>query len=82
MIVLIGLVILSGIIVNNAIVLVDYIGKLQRKGIKKIESIKIAAKIRWRPILMTTMTTEILPGWMTTPSFSLPTEQVSLIFIQ
>ncbi|MCK4762933.1 MAG: efflux RND transporter permease subunit [Candidatus Aminicenantes bacterium] len=56
-IVLIGLVILSGIIVNNAIVLVDYIGQLQQKGMQKIEAIKTAAKVRWRPILMTTMTT-------------------------
>ncbi len=56
-IVLIGLVILSGIIVNNAIVLVDYIGKLQDQGMKKLEAIKTAAQVRWRPILMTTITT-------------------------
>jgi HAE1 family hydrophobic/amphiphilic exporter-1 len=56
-IVLIGLIILSGIIVNNAIVLVDYIGKLQKKGMPKVEAIKTAAQVRWRPILMTTITT-------------------------
>jgi len=56
-IVLIGLVILSGIIVNNAIVLVDYIGQLQNQGQSKLEAIKNAARIRWRPILMTTVTT-------------------------
>jgi HAE1 family hydrophobic/amphiphilic exporter-1 len=56
-IVLIGLVILAGIIVNNAIVLVDYIGQLQKKGMKKIDAIKTAAQVRWRPILMTTITT-------------------------
>ncbi|MGD2085867.1 MAG: efflux RND transporter permease subunit [Candidatus Aminicenantes bacterium] len=56
-IVLIGLVILSGIIVNNAIVLVDYTGQLQKQGVSKIEAIKNAAGIRWRPILMTTVTT-------------------------
>jgi HAE1 family hydrophobic/amphiphilic exporter-1 len=56
-IVLIGLVILSGIIVNNAIVLVDYIGQLQAQGMKKMEAIKTAAQVRWRPILMTTITT-------------------------
>jgi len=56
-IVLIGLVVLSGIIVNNAIVLVDYIGQLQKQGMKKIEAIKTAAQVRWRPILMTTITT-------------------------
>lgn len=56
-IVLIGLIILSGIIVNNAIVLVDYIGKLQDEGMAKMEAIKTAARVRWRPILMTTVTT-------------------------
>ncbi|MFC2158373.1 efflux RND transporter permease subunit, partial [Acidobacteriota bacterium] len=56
-IVLIGLIILSGIIVNNAIVLVDYIGRLQKEGMEKIEAIKQAARVRWRPILMTTITT-------------------------
>lgn len=56
-IVLIGLVILSGIIVNNAIVLVDYIGQLQKRGMKKIDAIKKASQVRWRPILMTTITT-------------------------
>lgn len=56
-IVLIGLIILSGIIVNNAIVLVDYIGQLQNQGMPKVEAIKTAAQVRWRPILMTTITT-------------------------
>ncbi len=56
-IVLIGLIILSGIIVNNAIVLVDYIGQLQAQGMKKLEAIKTASQVRWRPILMTTITT-------------------------
>jgi len=56
-IVLIGLVIMAGIVVNNAIVLVDYASQLQEKGMKKNEAIKTAAKVRWRPILMTTITT-------------------------
>ena len=56
-IVLIGLIILSGIIVNNAIVLVDYIGQLQKQGMAKMEAILTAAQVRWRPILMTTITT-------------------------
>jgi HAE1 family hydrophobic/amphiphilic exporter-1 len=56
-IVLIGLIILSGIIVNNAIVLVDYIGKLEKQGMPKMEAIKTAAQVRWRPIIMTSITT-------------------------
>lgn len=56
-IVLIGLVILAGIIVNNAIVLVDFASQIQKKGKSCIEAIKEAAAVRWRPILMTTITT-------------------------
>ncbi|MCP4158064.1 MAG: efflux RND transporter permease subunit [bacterium] len=56
-VVLIGLVILSGIIVNDAIVLVDYTGQLQRQGVKKKDAVIQAARVRWRPILMTTVTT-------------------------
>jgi len=56
-IVLIGLVILSGIIVNNAIVLVDYTSQLQSRGLSRREAILQAARVRWRPILMTTITT-------------------------
>lgn len=56
-IVLIGIVILAGIIVNNAIVLVDAIGQLQKQGMEKSKAVIEAAKIRMRPILMTTLTT-------------------------
>jgi HAE1 family hydrophobic/amphiphilic exporter-1 len=38
-------------------VLVDYIGQLQRQGMPKREAIQTAARVRWRPILMTTITT-------------------------
>ncbi|MBN2265813.1 MAG: efflux RND transporter permease subunit [Candidatus Aminicenantes bacterium] len=55
--VLIGVIILAGVIVNNAIVLVDYIGQLQAQGQPKREAIQNAAQVRWRPILMTTITT-------------------------
>lgn len=55
--VFIGLIMLAGIVVNNAIVLVDYINNLRRGGMEKIEAVKTAAQARFRPILMTTMTT-------------------------
>jgi HAE1 family hydrophobic/amphiphilic exporter-1 len=53
----IGMITLVGIVVNNAIVLIDYINTLRRRGIEKIEAIKKAGKIRLRPILITTLTT-------------------------
>ena len=56
-VVFIGLIMLAGIVVNNAIVLVDYINTLRRQGLEKIEAIVRASSVRLRPILMTTTTT-------------------------
>ncbi|TQV76960.1 efflux RND transporter permease subunit [Aliikangiella marina] len=54
---LIGAVFLVGVVVNNAIVLVDAINHARRKGREKLEAIIYASKSRLRPILMTTCTT-------------------------
>ena len=54
---LIGFVMLVGIIVNNGIVLVDYINQLRTEGMERREAIVEAGKTRMRPILMTTITT-------------------------
>ena len=54
---LIGFVMLVGIIVNNGIVLVDYINQLRQEGMERKEAIIEAGKTRMRPILMTTITT-------------------------
>ncbi len=56
-IVLIGTVMLVGIVVNNAIVLIDTINRLRRAGVAKREAVIRAGHIRLRPILMTTLTT-------------------------
>ncbi len=56
-VVFIGLIMLAGIVVNNAIVLVDYINTLRRTGMKKTEAIIQAGAVRLRPIAMTTATT-------------------------
>lgn len=53
----IGIIMLAGIVVNNSIVLVDYINILRRKGMNRYEAIIEAGKSRLRPILMTTLTT-------------------------
>ena len=45
--------------VNNAIVLIDYINQLRRKGMAKLEAIQEAGQARLRPILMTTLTTVV-----------------------
>ena len=54
---LIGFVMLSGIIVNNGIVLVDYMNQLRSEGMEKREAILEAGRTRLRPVLMTALTT-------------------------
>ena len=54
---LIGFVMLTGIIVNNGIVLVDYINQLRADGMERREAILEAGRTRIRPILMTSVTT-------------------------
>ena len=63
-----GMIMLAGIVVNNAIVLVEYIEIVRERGMAKKDAIVEAARLRMRPILMTTLTTVVgmLPlalGW-------------------
>lgn len=55
----IGIIMLAGIVVNNAIVLVDYINTRRASGEDRKEAIINAGPIRLRPILMTTLTTAL-----------------------
>ena len=53
-----GLIMLIGIVVNNAIVLIDYINLMRReRGMELVEAVVEAGRLRLRPILMTTVTT-------------------------
>ncbi len=54
---LIGVVILVGIVVNDAIVKVDFINQARRQGMPLREAILEAGRVRLRPIVMTTVTT-------------------------
>ena len=56
-VVFLGMIMLAGIVVNNAIVLVDYINHLRANGMEKIQAIIQGGQVRLRPILMTTATT-------------------------
>jgi HAE1 family hydrophobic/amphiphilic exporter-1 len=60
---LIGAIMLVGIVLNNSIVLVDYVNNLRKRGYELREAILEAGPIRLRPILMTALTTilAILP---------------------
>lgn len=53
----VGLVTLVGLISKNGILIVEFANALQRQGLSKLDAIKKAARIRLRPVLMTTMAT-------------------------
>lgn len=52
-----GMVMLMGIVVNNAIVLISYISILRHRGYSMIDAVTLGGKDRLRPVLMTTITT-------------------------
>ena len=58
-VVFLGMIMLAGIVVNNAIVLVDYINILKRRGADLRSAVTRAGAVRLRPILMTTATTAL-----------------------
>lgn len=65
---MLGTVGLSGIVVNDSIVLIDFINKLRKQGEKSIDAIIKACQLRLRPVILTTITTVLglLPtayGW-------------------
>ena len=80
---MIGFVMLSGIIVNNGIVLVDYINQLRISGVEKTEAILTAGRIRLRPILMTATTTilGLLPMLVTKESGSDMVKPMSIVTV-
>ena len=67
-IVFLGAIVLAGIVVNNAIILIDQINQLRAAGQDKLRAIVDGSTRRLRPVLMTTMTTVLgllpLTGWM------------------
>ena len=67
-VVFLGTIVLAGIVVNNAIILIDQINRLRANGANKMTAIVEGAQIRLRPVLMTTVTTVLgllpLTGWL------------------
>ncbi|HEX2254493.1 MAG TPA: efflux RND transporter permease subunit [Thermoanaerobaculia bacterium] len=53
----VGLVLLIGVVVNNGIVLIDYVNRLRREGEERTEALLLASTRRFRPIMMTALTT-------------------------
>jgi HAE1 family hydrophobic/amphiphilic exporter-1 len=58
-VVFIGLILLAGIVVNNAIVLIDLVNQLRAEGLSIDEALVEGGRLRLRPILMTTLTTTL-----------------------
>jgi HAE1 family hydrophobic/amphiphilic exporter-1 len=57
--VMIGMMTVGGIVVNNAIILVDHINRLRKVGLSKFRALIQSGLDRMRPILMTTITTAL-----------------------
>jgi len=53
----IGLVALSGVVVNDSLVLVDWVNQRRREGVELAEAVRTAGTARFRPILLTSVTT-------------------------
>ncbi len=53
----VGLILLVGVVVNNGIVLIDYVTRLRHRGYERTEALLLAADRRFRPIMMTALTT-------------------------
>ena len=54
---LVGMVLLIGVVVNNGIVLIDYVNRLREEGLTREEALLMATERRFRPIMMTALTT-------------------------
>ena len=54
---MVGCILLTGVVVNNGIVLIDYANRLRAGGMERNEALLLATRYRFRPIVMTAMTT-------------------------
>ncbi len=52
-----GVISLAGVVVNNAIVLIDYIQQLRHRGLEKVDAVITAGLVRFRPVMLTAITT-------------------------
>ena len=67
----VGSILLIGVVVNNGIVLIDYVNRLRHQGLERNAALLAASQRRFRPIIMTALTTII---GMIPLTFSRPSE--------
>ncbi|MEF2231177.1 MAG: efflux RND transporter permease subunit, partial [Pseudodesulfovibrio sp.] len=73
----------TGVVVNDSLVLLDFINRLYAAGYARAEAIREAVRIRLRPILLTTLTTTLglLPMAIGVPSYSLVWGTMATTFV-
>ncbi|NND44461.1 MAG: efflux RND transporter permease subunit [Xanthomonadales bacterium] len=52
-----GIIALSGVVVNDSLILVDFVNRRRREGVPLLQAVQAAASVRFRPILLTSLTT-------------------------
>ncbi len=76
----VGVISLAGVVVNNAIVLIDYVNKLRQRGMQITEAVLSAGATRLRPVMLTAVTTILgLLPMVTGVSFDFHKMSISLV---
>ena len=80
---MVGIIMLVGIVVNNGIILVDYTTLLQGRGVPLMEACYEAGKSRFRPVLMTTLTTILgmLPMCFATEGMAMMVQPIAIAVV-
>ncbi len=73
----------TGVVVNDSLVLLDFINKLYARGMTRLEAVREGVRIRLRPILMTTLTTTLglLPMALGIPYYSVVWGTMATTFV-
>jgi multidrug efflux pump subunit AcrB len=73
----------TGVVVNNSLILLDFINKLYASGLSRMEAMREGVRIRLRPMLLTTLTTTLglLPMAVGIPSYSLVWGSMATTFV-
>jgi HAE1 family hydrophobic/amphiphilic exporter-1 len=78
-----GIVALSGVVVNDSLVLIDFINRAYRRGLSRRQAVEEGIRVRLRPILLTTLTTTLglLPMALGIPYYSVVWGTMATTFV-